>query len=101
MLGGDVHVAEATFEAAARVGCGRPGSVEHQVHGLCRALGRVGARRPACRLGGVTASRAPWRRWSQPSNPPDDNRSQMASAPSGGSPSAQGWLRPLVTGRRR
>ena len=39
-----MHVAEAAFEAAARINRGRPGGVEHQVHGLCCALGRVGAR---------------------------------------------------------
>src|SRR5215470_16393733 len=44
VLGGDVHVAEAAFEAAARVTRRRPGGIEHQVHGLGRALGRVSAR---------------------------------------------------------
>src|SRR5262249_51954710 len=39
-----MHVAEAAFETAARVDCRRPGGITHQVHSLCGALGRVGAR---------------------------------------------------------
>jgi hypothetical protein len=61
VLGGDVHVAEAAFEAAARVGRGRPGGVEHQVHGLCSTLGRVGARQTAARPEVITECLAPGR----------------------------------------
>src|SRR6266498_5549169 len=49
VLDGDVHVAEAAFEAAARIDRGRPGGVAHQVHGLCRTLGRVGTRQADAR----------------------------------------------------
>ena len=49
VLGGDVDVAETAFKAATGVDRGRPSGVEHQVHGLCRALGRVGARQAEAR----------------------------------------------------